>query len=193
MDTRLSDQELLQQAQEGHLDAFETLYHKYERSVFRTAMGIIGNRQAAEEVLQDCFVRAYRHLHHLHGDPSVGPWLHRVTVNLCYSRLRGNCLSRMTIPLEAISDRLFNTHGLSPEERSQDNEMKAAVYNGIAALDAKHRTVVVLYYMQDLSLEEISLILECPVGTVKSRLFHARKELCQRLASLDTRPVPVVA
>lgn len=123
----------------------------------------------------------------------MGPWLHRVTVNLCYSRLRRNYLSRMTVPLEAISNRLFNTHGLSPEERSQDNEMKAAVHSGIEALDAKHRAVVVLYYLQDMSLEEISAILECPVGTVKSRLFHARKELCQRLASLRSKPVAVAA
>jgi len=193
MDTRSSDQELLQQAQQGQLEAFEILYHKYEQPVFRTALGIMGNRQAAEEVLQDCFVRAHRHLNHLHGDPSVGPWLHRVTVNLCYSRLRRNYLSRMTVPLEAISNRLFSTHGLSPEERSQDNEMKAAVHSGIEALDAKHRAVVVLYYLQDMSLEEISAILDCPVGTVKSRLFHARKELCQRLASLRSQQVAVAA
>lgn len=193
MDTRSSDQELLAEAQQGSLDAFEILYHKYEHSVFRTAWGILGDRQAAEEVLQDCFVRTHRHLNHLHGDPSVGPWLHRVTVNLCYSRLRRNYLSRMTIPLEEISDRLFNARGLSPEEKSENNEVKAAVHSGIEALDAKHRAVVVLYYLQDLPLEEISSILECPVGTVKSRLFHARRDLCQRLASLRARPVPAAA
>ena len=112
---------------------------------------------------------------------------------MCYSRLRRNYLSRMTVPLEVISNRLLSTHSLSPEESSQDNEMKAAVRSGIDALDGKHRAVVVLYYLQDLSLEEISAIIECPVGTVKSRLFHARRELCQRLANLRTQPVPVMA
>jgi len=184
MDTRSSDQEILSQAQAGDLRAFEILYRKYEQPILRTALGILGNRQAAEEVLQDCFVRAHRHLHRLYGDPSVGPWLHRVAVNLCYSRLRRNYLSRLTVPLESLSNILFSTHGLSPEESSQHSEMRTAIQKGIEALDMKHRSVVVLYYLQDFSLEEIAYVMECPVGTVKSRLHHARKELSQRLGSL---------
>jgi RNA polymerase sigma-70 factor (ECF subfamily) len=193
LDTRSSDQEILAQAQKGDLDAFEILYRKYEQPVYRTALGILGSRQAAEEVLQDCFLRAHKHLQDLHGDPSVGPWLHRVAVNLCYSRLRRDYLSRLTVPLELVSNRLFATHGLSPEESSQFSEMQAAVHSSIAALDGKHRAVVVLYYLQDLSLEEIAFIQECPVGTVKSRLFHARKELSRRLSSLRAQPAVELA
>jgi RNA polymerase sigma-70 factor (ECF subfamily) len=188
VDTSSTDSEIIEEAQAGDLRAFETLYRKHEHLVYRTALAILGNSQSAEEVLQDCFLRAYKHLHRLNGEPSVSPWLHRVAVNLCYSRLRRNYLSRMTVPLESLSNRLFPSLGPSPEESTQDSEISAAIQRGIASLDLKHRSVVVLYYLQEFSLEEVAYILDCPVGTVKSRLHYARKELGQRLKSLRPQP-----
>jgi RNA polymerase sigma-70 factor (ECF subfamily) len=188
MDTNSSDHEIISQAQAGDLRAFETLYRKYERQVYRTAFAIVGNSQTAEEVLQDCFLRAYKHLHRLNGEPSISPWLHRVAVNLCYSRLRRDYLSQVMIPLESLSNRLFPSLDPSPEESTQHSEVSAAIQSGIAALDVKHRSVVVLYYLQEFSLEEVAYILDCPVGTVKSRLHYARRELSQRLTSLRTQP-----
>ncbi len=188
MDTSSSDSEIIAQAQAGDLNAFEILYRKYERQVYRTALAILGNSQTAEEVLQDCFLRAYKHLHQLNGDPSISPWLHRVAVNLCYSRLRRDYLSQVMVPLESLSNRLFPSLDPSPEEATQQSEVSAAIQSGIAALDVKHRSVVVLYYLEEFSLEEVAYILDCPVGTVKSRLHYARRELAQRLTSLSTRP-----
>jgi RNA polymerase sigma-70 factor (ECF subfamily) len=188
VDTSSSDSEIIARAQAGDLRAFETLYRKHERQVYRTALAILNNSQAAEEVLQDCFLRTYKHLHRLNGEPSVGPWLHRVAVNLCYSRLRHNYLSQVTVPLESLSNRLFPSLGPSPEESTQHSEISAAIQRGIASLDFKHRSVVVLYYLQEFSLEEVAYILDCPVGTVKSRLHYARKELSQRLTNLRPQP-----
>lgn len=188
MDTSSSDSEIIAQAQAGDERAFEILYSKHKQRVYRTALAIVGNSQAAEEVLQDCFLRAYKHIHRLNGDPSVGPWLHRVAVNLCYSRLRHSYLSQLTVSLETLSNRFFPTHGASPEESTQNSEIRAIIQNGVAALSFKHRSVVVLYYLQGFSLEEIAYILDCPVGTVKSRLHHARLELSQRLTSLRPQP-----
>lgn len=189
MDTNSSDSEIIAQAQAGNLRAFETLYRKYERQVYRAALAILGNAQAAEEVLQDCFLRAYQHLHRLNGQPSVSPWLHRVAVNLCYSHLRRNYLSQATVSLESLSNRLFPSPGPSPEERTQRSETSAAIQSAIAALGFKHRSVIVLYYLQEFSLEEVAYILDCPVGTVKSRLHYARKELSKRLTGLRPQPV----
>jgi RNA polymerase sigma-70 factor (ECF subfamily) len=189
VDTTSSDREIISQAQAGDLRAFEVLYGKHEQQVYRTALAILGNTQAAEEVLQDCFLRAYKHLHRLNGDPSVSPWLHRVAVNLCYSRLRRNYLARFTVSLESLSNHLFPVHSPSPEESTQRSEMQATIQDGIASLSFKHRTVVVLHYLQGFSLEEISYILDCPTGTVKSRLHHARKALSQRLTSLRPQMV----
>lgn len=188
MDTSSSDSEIIVRAQAGDLKAFETLYRKYERQVYRTALAILGNSQTAEEVLQDCFLRAYKHLHQLNGEPSISPWLHRVAVNLCYSRLRRDYLSKLTIPLESLSGCLFPSLDPSPEESTQHSEVSAAIQRGIAALDAKHRSVVILYYLQEFSLEEVAYILECPVGTVKSRLHYARQELSKQLSSFRSQP-----
>ena len=189
MDTSSSDSEIIVRAQAGDLRAFETLYRKHERQVYRTALAIMGNSQTAEEVLQDCFLRAYKHLHQLNGEPSISPWLHRVAVNLCYSRLRRDYLSRLTVPLESLSGRLFPSLDPSPEESTQHSEVSAAIQRGIAALDVKHRSVVILYYLQEFSLEEVAYILDCPVGTVKSRLHYARQELSKQLSSFRNQPV----
>jgi RNA polymerase sigma-70 factor (ECF subfamily) len=189
VDTGSSDSEIIAQAQGGDLRAFETLYRKHEHQVYRTALAILGDSQTAEEVLQDCFLRAYKHLHRLNGEPSVSPWLHRVAVNLCYSHLRRNYLSQVTVSLENLSNCLFPSLGPSPEESTQDSEISAVIRSGIAALDLKHRSVVVLYYLQEFSLEEVAYILDCPVGTVKSRLHYARQELSRRLTSLKPQPM----
>ena len=188
MDTSSSDSEIIVRAQAGDMKAFESLYRKYERQAYRTALAIMGNSQTAEEVLQDCFLRAYKHLHQLNGEPSISPWLHRVAVNLCYSRLRRDYLSRLTVPLESLSGRLFPSLDPSPEESTQHSEVSAALQRGIAALDVKHRSVVILYYLQEFSLEEVAYILDCPVGTVKSRLHYARQELSKQLSSFRNQP-----
>ena len=189
MDISSSDAELITQAQAGNLVAFELLYRKHERQVYRTALAILGNTQAAEEVLQDCFLRTYKHLLRLNGDPSISPWLHRVAINLCYSRLRHNYLTRITVSLESLSSSLFPAPGPSPEESTCQTELQTAIQRGIASLSLSHRAVIVLHYLQGFSLEEIAYILDCPIGTVKSRLFHARRMLSRHLASLRPQAV----
>ena len=184
MDTRSSDVEILTSAQSGSLAAFEILYRKYDRPIYRTAVAILGDSQAAEEVLQDCFLRTYKHLHRLNGDPSISPWLHRVAVNLCYSRLRHNYLARLAVSLESLGTRLVASSSPTPEENSYQSEVQSAVQKGISSLSLNHRAVIVLHYLQGFSLEEIAYILDCPLGTVKSRLYHARRVLGQQLATL---------
>ncbi len=184
MDAECSDAELILEAQSGNRAAFEALYQKHQRPVYRTALAILGDAQAAEEVLQDCFLRVHKHLGRLNGDPSISPWLHRVAVNLCYSRLRRSYLSRPSISIESLAGLLLASSAPSPEESSYQNEVQAAIQKGIATLCLSQRTVIVLHYLQGFSLEEIAYILDCPVGTVKSRLFHARRMLSRQLASL---------
>lgn len=187
MDIRSTDHDIISEAQSGDLGAFEVLYTKHSQRVYRTALAILGNPQTAEEVLQDCFLRAYKHLHTLNGDPSVSPWLHRVAVNLCYSHLRRNYRSRLTISLESLGNYLFLGSAPSPEEDAYRDEVETAIETGLAALSFKHRTVIVLHYLQGFSVQDIAYVLSCPIGTVKSRLHHARKILSRRLGSLDRR------
>ncbi|MDY7041484.1 MAG: sigma-70 family RNA polymerase sigma factor [Chloroflexota bacterium] len=178
-----SDKELIARTQAGDLSAFECLFHKYKNQIYRTALGITGDHGMAEEILQDCFLKAYSHINHLHGDYSLLPWLYRITVNLSYDYLRKHKWRSWLAPLENFANYLTNSEDpvvTSPETRLEREELQSIVRAGIAELNVKYRVVIVLHYLQGFSLEEIAYILDCPVGTVKSRLYYARKALKHR-------------
>ena len=118
----------------------------------------------------------------LDGTNTIGPWLHRVTVNLCYTYLSRRRF--WTQPIEEVAEYLRTPTGPSPEGRAVRDEIETKLQDGLASLSFKHRAVVVLHYLQGFSLEEIAYILDCPVGTVKSRLHHARRMLRQQLGNL---------
>lgn len=165
--------------QADDLDAFEVLFNRYGALIFRTAYGLTGDRHAAEEVLQDTFARAYRHRQRLRTDISVAPWLHRVAMNLCFSRLKRRRLPSVPM-LEETLGRLRDG-AIEPAERAERQELRQIVREGIAALPPKHQSVVVLYYLDGLSLLETADVLELPLGTVKSRLHYALRALRVRL------------
>jgi RNA polymerase sigma-70 factor (ECF subfamily) len=178
-----NDKELIARIQADDLAAFECLFHKYQNQIYRAALGITGDHGMAEEILQDCFLKAYRHIDHLHGDYSLLPWLYRIAVNLSYDCLRRHRRHSWLAPLENFANYLIgadNPLATSPEKQVEQEELQALVRAGIADLSVKHRVVIVLHYLQDFSLEEIAYILDCPVGTVKSRLHYARKVLQHR-------------
>jgi RNA polymerase sigma-70 factor (ECF subfamily) len=170
-----TDAELLRRVQADELDAFEEFFARYRSLIYRTAYGLTGDRQAAEEILEDPFARAYQRRHTLNADVSPLPWLHRVSLNLCYSRL-----SRRRLPADPIDEVTESTHaddGPLPSDRAEQAELQAIVRDGIAALPEKHRSVVVLYYLHGLSLQETASSLDLAVGTVKSRLHYALRRL----------------
>ena len=169
------DAELVARIRDGDLGAFELLYNKYKREVYQTALAITRDRDAAEEILQDCLVRTYKNIHKLNGDGSIAPWLHRVTVNLSYSW--GARRRPFLLPLEEMLDRVTAPSSASPERRAERREIQGLVQEAIDSLSSKHRAVVVLYYLHGFSLAEIAYILSCPVGTVKSRLHYACRNL----------------
>jgi RNA polymerase sigma-70 factor, ECF subfamily len=169
------DAELLHRVQADDLDAFEEFFARYRSSIYRTAYGLTGDRQAAEEILQDTFARAYQRRHTLHPDVSPLPWLHRVSLNLCYSRLSRRRVS--TDPIDEATESSRADDAPLPSERAEQAELRAIVRDGIAALPEKHRSVVVLYYLQRLSLQETAEVLGIQLGTVKSRLHYALRSL----------------
>lgn len=172
--------ELIAKAKQGDISAFEALYHKHKSSIYRTALGVVGNKQIAEEVLQEVFLRAYKNLHKIHPDVSLAPWLHRVTVNLAYD-LSARQQRGLTI-LQRINDWL-SPPSKSPEHSLEEQELQAWVLQAINQLEFKQRTTLVLFYLQGFSMQEIAEIMECPVGTVKSRLHYARLNLKHALVS----------
>ncbi len=174
------DSVLILKARQGDITAFEAIYNKYKTQVYRTAMGLVRNADVADEILQDCFVRVHANLDKLDGERGLAPWLHRVTVNLCYTYLARNRTNAEC--LDDLAEALPCGPTSSPEGLTLRAELQAAIQEGLDRLEFAHKTVVVLYYLQGLTVEEIAYTLQCPVGTVKSRLFYAREALRAHLA-----------
>ncbi|MGC8839648.1 MAG: RNA polymerase sigma factor [Anaerolineae bacterium] len=179
------DAYLLAQARRGNMRAFEALYHKYKNLVYRAALAVTRDSEAAEDILQDCFLRLHAHVDSLDGSYPIGPWLYRVTVNLCYnwaSRQRPQASDE-----EALEE-VHNPRQALPEAAFERHELRAAVEEALQHLSLNHRLVIVLFYLGGFSLEEIARILDCPVGTVKSRLHYARLRLRDLLAEGEGQP-----
>jgi RNA polymerase sigma-70 factor (ECF subfamily) len=146
---------------------------------FRTACLILGNRADAEEAVQDAYLRAWRFRNSLSGVPSIRPWLYRVVVNSCYSKLRSEIPHR-----DRRADDGPLAHLPEPAERSADPELQAqrsevaeTVLAALQRLPVSLRVPVVLRYYADLSERDIALAIGRRQGTVKSRLHEARRRL----------------
>ena len=162
------------------LDAFEAFFRRHRPLIERTALALTGDPQVAEEVLQDTFLRAYRHRRSLRLDVSPVPWLYRVALNLCYSRL-----GRRKLAIEPIGETTVGTlrdHGPEPSEVAEREELRRSIRRGIAALPEKHQLVIVLYYLNGLSLQETADALGIRLGTAKSRIHYALHALREHLA-----------
>jgi RNA polymerase sigma-70 factor, ECF subfamily len=165
----------LRRVQADDLDAFEEFFARYRTPVYRTAYGLTGDPQVAEEILQDTFVRAFQRRLTLRPDVSPLPWLHRVALNLCYSRLSRRRIN--TAPVDdTVAGGVPDARPL-PAEHAEQAELRSIVRAGIDALPEKHRSVIVLYYLERLSLQETSQVLGIQLGTAKSRIHYALRRL----------------
>ena len=190
------DRDLIRRIQADDLDAFEAFFTRHRGLIGRTAYALTGDPQVAEEVLQDTFVRAYRHRASLRTDVSPVPWLYRVALNLCYSRL-----ARRRLPEEPIGDTTveLRDHAPEPAELIEREELRRSVRRGVAALPEKHQLVIVLYYLQGLSLQETAEALGIRLGTAKSRIHYALQSLRGHLRAerperwMSTQADPVAA
>jgi RNA polymerase sigma-70 factor (ECF subfamily) len=182
---------LITRAKRGDLEAFETLYGMYKGPIYRTALAITGERLAAEEILQETFLRAYKHLGNVRKGVSLLPWLYRISVNLAYDY--GKARSRhWQVELDGIIEQLVTPASASPEQTVEERELHRLVYEAIGKLDFKQRATLVLFYLHDLRLADIADIMDCPVGTVKSRLHYGRENLRRELLADQRLPVGLV-
>lgn len=176
------DGQLVSRVCQGDLDALGELYDKYRTRVFRTALSITRDRDSAEDILQEVFLKLYRYSKRIDTTVNLAPWLYRVTVNLCYT-----FLSRQKHWLTALEDVIENIVAPSarscPERQTEWDELQTIIQQAIDVLSPNQKIVIVLHYLADLSLKEIAYILEVPEGTVKSRLFYGRENLRSKLHS----------
>ena len=185
----LTDRELVIHLQQNDLTALGDLYDRHQRLVFRTALGITGDEQVAADLLQDVFLRMHRFARHIDPDRPLEPWLYRTTANLTYTWMKRH--KRWLRPLEDVAEWIAGSKKQIPDYIAEVDEEWKDVQNAISSLSLQQRVVVVLYYINDLSLQEISEILEVPVGTIKSRLFYGRQALKKYLEAggVQTREV----
>ena len=170
-----TDRELVLLLQQGDLNALGDLYDRHQRLVYRTALGITGDDQMAADLLQDVFLRMHRFARHIDPDRPLEPWLYRTTANLTYTHMKRH--KRWLRPLEDVAEWLVGSKKQLPTYVAEVSEEWKDVQRAVSSLTLQQRVVVVLYYINDLSLQEISEILDVPVGTIKSRLFYGRQAL----------------
>jgi RNA polymerase sigma-70 factor, ECF subfamily len=176
-ETNPEDRELVLRLQAGDLEALGLLYDRFSTHIFRTALALTADEDLAQDVLQECLLRVHQYAHSLDPNLPLAPWLYRVAVNCSHTLTRKR---KRTMSLtEAIFDRLFAPSHDGPEHRAESKELSDYIYTAIQKLPEKQRVVVVLYYVNGLSVKEIAGIVNCNVATVKTRLFHARARLRQ--------------
>ncbi len=178
--------ELIIRAKQGDFKAFESLYKMHKTAIYRTALAITGNRSMAEEILQETFLRAFKHINKIYEDTPLSPWLYRVAVNLAYD-LTAKRRRRLTV-LDTLKSWLAVAPLSLPERKMEERELQELIYEAINKLEFRQRSTLILFYLQDFSLQEIAEIMECPVGTVKSRLHYARINLRRELLADDRLP-----
>ena len=177
------ESQCIQRVLEGDANAFETLVHAYEKTVYNLALRTLGNREDAEDVTQEAFLKAYRSLSSYRGDSKFSVWLYRIVSNLCLDLLRAK-KRRPTQSLnveneEGEEDELdIPDEQFSPEHLLDRKLTRESVQRGLASLPDDARQILLLREIQGLSYEEIGQTLDLDPGTVKSRIFRARKRLC---------------
>lgn len=174
----LPDAELVHELAKGNLEALGFLYDRYRLMVYRTTLAITGDPEAANDLLQDVFLRLHRYVDHIDTSRPLEPWLYRMAANLSYTWIKRS--RRWTRQFEEFFDWLAGS-GTSPHETVEREDDWRQLQQALQSLPVQQRVVVVLYYLNDLPLQEIAEILEVPAGTVKSRLHYGRMALRKSL------------
>ena len=176
-----SDEDLVSQALEGRREAFAELYVRHRQRVYRLVYGVCGTHPAAEDLMQETFIRAFRKLSQFEGRSSFATWLSRVAVNLSlnYCRREGSrrSLALDDLPESATADR-------AAERSLVRREVIGQVERALGELTPNERIVVLLREVEGLSYAEIADRVGCSMGTVASRLSRARRLLCARLEAI---------
>ncbi len=188
----VSDQELIALVLGGNSDAFAELMDRHTEKAFQISYGILGNRHDAEEVTQDAFVRIFRALPRFRGDSEFSTWMYRIVVNQARNRYRYNkrrgagrsiSIDQGKDPEDADSASLdiADKRDSMPDRQLIYQEWEGEIAREMENLPEAHREALILRNVKNFSYDHISGILECKVGTVKSRIARAREELRKRL------------
>ncbi len=186
---------LVTQARQGDGAAFNELAERYQRNIFRLAQNITQNREDAEDVLQETFLKAYEHLPDFHGDSKFYTWIVRIAVNEALMKLRKRKWDKtvwLDEPVDTGEDTVAREIAVwedNPEQRYSKEELHDILDKAVNGLAPPYRTVFVLRDMEGLSTEETAEALELSVPAVKSRLLRARLQLRDKLTAFFKKKV----
>ena len=178
----VEDSALVDRARRGDMDAFEVLVRRYRNDVYALCYYFTRNREDAWDLSQEVFIKAHRALAGFRGDAGFKTWLLRIAANQSKDQLKKRRLQ--TTPYDDAWQPADAETGQTPGEAAEASEIGAAIDTAVSRLPAKHQMAFVLREYKGLSYQEMAEVMQCSVGTVMSRLFHARRRLQQLLAPL---------
>lgn len=190
MGDREVDQQLVERAQRGDKHAFELLVAKYQRRLGRLISRFVRNAAEAEDVTQDAFIKAYRALPAFRGDSAFYTWLYRIGINTAKNYLVAQGRKAPTsTPFDTEEAEDFEEASLLHEVSTPENELMSkqvveVVNSSLQELPDDLRTALTLREIEGLSYEEIAAVMDCPIGTVRSRIFRAREAIATNLRPL---------
>ena len=187
--TGASDEmEIVKKAREGHLSAFDELVRRYQERIYATVFHMTSNHEDANDLTQETFIKAHQALKSFKGDSSFFTWIYRIAVNKTINLLKQRknrihiSLNDMDFNVENDPELVSLVSNKTPRRDLNLSELQEKLNAAMLTLSEDHRLVVTLHDIQGLSHEEIGKIMDCNVGTVRSRLFYARQQLQAQLA-----------
>ena len=179
-----SDAYLVKRSQEGDARSFELLVLKYQKRIFNVIFRVVHDADSVEDLAQEAFLNAFRSIRGFKGGSSFYTWLYRIAVNISINHLarqkRAVFVDEAVLETNDVTQRTPSPE-FSPERRALSNQSADAIATAVKALPEEIRTAVILREYEELSYEEIAEIMECPIGTVRSRIFRGRAILKERL------------
>ncbi|NQY35093.1 MAG: RNA polymerase sigma factor RpoE [Alteromonadaceae bacterium] len=183
------DQKLVERVQSGDKNAFNLLVIKYQHKVANLVSRYVKNQSDVPDIVQEAFIKAYRALPNFRGESAFYTWLYRIAVNSAKNHLVASGRKPPGSDIEIENAEIYDSgealrENASPEKLLLTNEIKEVIFSTIEQLPEDLRTAINLRELEGLSYEEIAVIMECPVGTVRSRIFRARDAVDKKIRPL---------
>jgi len=189
MSNESTDRELVKRVQKGDKGAFDLLVLKYEHKIVNLVMRYVRDPEQALDISQEAFIKAYRALPRFRGESAFYTWLYRIAVNTAKNYLAAQRRRPTDIELDLQDAEQYNLHAKlketdTPEGVTLSQELRETLERAIDALPDDLRTAIILRELDGMSYEEIAQTMDCPVGTVRSRIFRARDAIGKKVGSL---------
>lgn len=183
------DQLLVERVQKGDKAAFDLLIHKYQHRIISLISRYVNDPSESQDVAQEAFIKAYRAIDRFRGDSAFYTWLYRIAINTAKNWLVARKRRPPASDIDAVDAEQYDMDSrlkdrATPESELMREEIEKTVFDTIATLPEDLRTAIILREMDGMSYEEIATTMECPIGTVRSRIFRAREAIEEKLKPL---------